>query len=318
MHEMEMCSLEMLQSSHRAATTNCVFLCLIANALGLCLAKTNKQTKKKQQRRPIQQFRQGERLRHFIDREALIVGCVFTTSHRHCLCHLPCQDALRTSRDHSRSRRWVAHIHGAEEECMSVTESLRYPKFTLLPDRASPPFLFLSGTCSFSSPSFSLLPLRFNWVSPAFSCVALPVLTFCCWHGSARSLAKQSTLREACARGDGAVPCTTSMWWWVLALVFCVPPPPFISLAGALQMSIRIWWSRSDQRTAREGPEGVPGSLPALCLCWLADWQRSHLSWQHWDKEATVSELPILLAAFCKLYKRVYSQYPYTPGSCLF
>lgn len=140
----------------------------------------NKQTKKKNREGQFNNSSRGKGSSILLTGKLFIVGCVFTTSHRHCLCHIPCQDALRTSRDHSRSRRWGAQIHGAEEEYMSVTESLRYPKFTLLPDRAPQPFLFLSGTCSFSSPSFSLLPLRFSRVSPAFSCVALPVLTFSC------------------------------------------------------------------------------------------------------------------------------------------
>lgn len=157
--------MEMLQSSHRAATTNCVFLCLIANALGLCLAKTNKQTNKKNNREG--QFNNSGRGKGsgVLLTGKLLLSAVSSPPHTDIACvtsHVKMPSGHPgTTLDQGDG--WpMAHIHGAEEECMSVTESLRYPKFTLLPDRAPPPFLFLSGTCSFSSPSFSLLPLRFN------------------------------------------------------------------------------------------------------------------------------------------------------------
>lgn len=101
----------------------------------------------------------------------------------------------------------------------------------------------------------------------------------------------------ACARRHGVVPGTTCATVGVSPSLLC----PSSCLPVALQTSPRIWWSRSDQSTALEDPERWRSSLPTMYPCWLANWQCSHLSCQHSDKEAMVSEQSILLALFVKL-----------------
>lgn len=162
----------MLQSSSWAATANCFLLCL-----GFALAKeAEKPNSSRIERSGIL----------LTWRDSCIYPCWLCLLSSHSIAcvtsHVKVPSWSRTSRDHTRSRRWRSQICGIEEECMTVTYSWRYPCFALPPasgpDRAPQPFLFLSGARPFFPPFFfSLLPLESN---PAFPCVALTSAGLCC------------------------------------------------------------------------------------------------------------------------------------------